>query len=139
MHFVSFKHYTCVAFADLVHEDTFKHNRVFFVTPAGIISGVLASHQDDDASDLGEKAYKAVLRETHNVFQHDIEATKGNIRAPHDGCLLLRDVEVHPLDQPLSAPIIARMKNCVLFSDSVIAVFLADVSLSQIGEVQAKH
>ena len=136
MQFESLKHNLCVAFAGIVNDDMLKNNRVFFVTPAGVISGFIASPKEGEVVDPGENAYRTVLYETHKLLKQDIDTHKSKIRAPHDGCLLLRDVEIHPLNQPLSAPIIARMRNCVLFTSYVVAVFLADVSQSNFEAVQ---
>ena len=136
MQFISLKHNLCVSLAELPKLNELKNNRAFFVTPAGVFSGVLAPQNQEEAFDAGENAYMTMLSTTYELLKNNIDMDEGTTRAPHDGCLLLRDVEIYPLNQLLSTPIV-KMRNCILFTSSVISVFLADVPPANAEATQA--
>ena len=121
MRFVSLKSAICNGFALSTKEEVFNANKVVFVTPAGFVEGspVTQEFQEISTQNLTLLAYKGLLDTITTSFKQELERNQDS-RAPHDGYILLKDVEIRPYVQET----VIKLEALVLFTGDISGVFL---------------
>ena len=119
MRFISLKSVICHGFADLLNSELLGDNKVVFLTPAGLVIGSPATKEISE-HETTLSAYKGMLDGAIKIFDQELERS-GNSQAPHDGYILLKDVEIRPYGQGSTI----RLEALVLFTGEIAGVFLA--------------
>lgn len=119
MRFISLKSLICKGFAHSVKSDALNDNKVAFLTPAGIVFGT-PEPKEIHINETTLFTYKTLLDEAVKVFEQVLECSEES-QAPHDGYILLKDVEIRPYGQ--GTPIF--LEALVLFTGEITGVFLA--------------
>lgn len=128
MRFISLKSAVCRTFALATDEEVFNTNKVAFITPAGFVLGnpVTQELEEIPMQDNVSFAYRAILNPVTEHFKQKLEHSE-NIQAPHDGYILLKDVEIRPYGQGGSI----YLEALVLFTSEITGVFLASKQSAQ--------
>ena len=121
MKFVSLKDDLCRDLAGLANADLLKGNKAFFLTPAGLVSGVLATEQDLNTEDIDALFYTSFLKGSKTGFEKELQQDEA-VRPPHDGYILLRDAEIQCSNNP--EPI--RQKFFLLFTGSIVGCYFGN-------------
>lgn len=128
MRFMSLKSAICDGFALSTKEEVFSANKVVFVTPSGFVEGSPVTQEFNEIStqDSTLLAYKGLLDTITTGFEQALERS-GDSRAPHDGYILLRDVEIRPYAQET----VVKLEALVLFTGDISGVFLTQKQSQQ--------
>ncbi len=119
MRFISLKSVICHGFAELLNSELLEDNRVVFLTPAGLVAGSPATKEISE-HETTLLAYKSMLDGARKIFDQEQERS-GDSQAPHDGYILLKDVEIRPYGHGS----LIRLEALVLFTGEIAGVFLA--------------
>ncbi len=118
MQFVSLKSAICQTFASAAASGRPLGRRITFLTSAGSVTGIPVLSKSE-AQDKEVNAYQNLLSDADAAFEEAWRRT-GQSRAPHDGYILLRDVEIRSFGDA----VVMKDPAFVLFTQSICGVLL---------------
>ena len=124
MRHISLRSIICHTFANSTDTELLKGNKVFFLTPTGLISGIPIAPDETSSSDTtGTKTTKAIalslLDAANGFFDQKMQEPETD-RVPNDGYIVLGDVKVYSRNLSISY----GLPSLVLFTSEIVGVFL---------------